>query len=292
MSADTVLVVGGAGFIGSHMVKSLCDEGHEVVVLDNLVSGHRDAVYARERFIEGDMANRSDLNAVFKRHRVTAVMHFAAFIEVGESVRAPGKYYGNNVAATLVLLEAMVDHGIDIFIFSSTAAVYGEPRYTPIDEAHLCKPISPYGRGKWMVEIILEDYERAHGLRSVSLRYFNAVGADPSGDLAERHDPETHLIPMVLEAAMGKRDHVAVYGRDYPTADGTCVRDYVHVTDLCDAHLLALRYLEESGDSAAFNLGNGGGFSVQEVIDTARGVTGSTIEVVDGERAMATRPHL
>lgn len=284
MSSGAVLVVGGAGYIGSHMVKTLCEAGREVLVLDNLVSGHRDAVDERATLIEGDMSDRTALDALFQRYPVSAVMHFAAFIEVGESVREPGKYYQNNVAATLVLLEAMVKHGIDSCIFSSTAAVYGEPRYTPIEEAHPREPINPYGRGKWMVEAMLEDYQRAHGLRSVSLRYFNAAGADLDGSLAERHDPETHLIPIVLEVAAGKRAHVAVYGRDYPTVDGTCVRDYVHVTDLCRAHLLALRYLEEGGNSAAFNLGNGGGFSVREVIETAQAVTGQAIEVVDGQR--------
>lgn len=284
MSEGVVLVVGGAGYIGSHMVKALCESGRKVVVLDNLVSGHRDAVAEGATFVEGEMADRELLGDLFQRNEITAVMHFGAFIEVGESVRAPGKYYGNNVAATLVLLEAMVQHGVRTFIFSSTAAVYGEPCYTPIDEAHPCAPINPYGRTKWMVETILRDYQQAHDLRSVSLRYFNAAGADPGGSLAERHEPETHLIPIVLEAAAGRRPHVAVYGRDYPTADGTCVRDYVHVTDLCQAHLLALRYLEEGGSSAAFNLGNGGGFSVQEVIGTARAVTGRAIEVVDGPR--------
>ena len=284
MSSGAVLVVGGGGYIGSHMVKALCEAGREVVVLDNLVSGHRDAVDGRAIFVQGDMSDGATLNALFGQYPITAVMHFAAFIEVGESVRAPGKYYQNNVAGTLVLLDAMVEHGIDRFIFSSTAAIYGEPHYTPIDEAHPREPINPYGRGKWMVEAMLEDYQRAHNLRSISLRYFNAAGADPDGSLAERHDPETHLIPIVLEVAAGKRSHVAVYGRDYPTTDGTCVRDYVHVVDLCRAHLLALRYLEKGGDSAAFNLGNGGGFSVREVIETADAITGRAIDVVDGPR--------
>jgi UDP-glucose 4-epimerase len=284
MSTGVVLVVGGAGYIGSHMVKVLCEAGCEVVVLDNLVTGHRAALPEGVTFIEGDMADRAILDALLEQHSVGAVMHFAAFIEVGESVRSPGKYYRNNVAATLVLLEALVDHGIDRLIFSSTAAVYGEPRYTPIDESHPREPINPYGRSKWMVENILEDYRRAYGLRSVILRYFNAAGAHPDGSLAERHDPETHLIPIVLETSTGKRTHVSVYGHDYPTADGTCIRDYVHVTDLCNAHLLALRYLEKGGDSAAFNLGNGGGFSVREVIETARAVTCCAIKVVDGPR--------
>ncbi len=284
MNTGAVLVIGGAGYIGSHMVKILREKGREVIVLDNLVSGHRDAIAHDAIFFEADMADRTSLDKLFQQYNVTAVMHFAAFIDVSESVRDPGKYYRNNVTGTLVLLEAIVDHGINLFIFSSTAAVYGEPRYTPIDEVHPREPINPYGRSKWMIEMILEDYQRVHGLRSVSLRYFNAVGADPEGCLAERHEPETHLIPIVLEAAVGKRSNVTVYGRDYPTADGTCVRDYIHVVDLCRAHLLALQYLEEGGVSVVFNLGNGSGFSVQEVIETVRTVTGRAIEVVDGPR--------
>lgn len=284
MSEGAVLVVGGAGYIGSHIVKMLSEAGREVLVLDNLVAGHRDAVDERATFIEGDIADRAVLDALFARYPVTAVMHFAAFIDVGESVRDPGKYYRNNLAATLVVLEAMVDHGIDTFIFSSTAAVYGEPRYIPIDEAHPHKPINPYGCGKWMVEVMLKDYRQAHGMRSVSLRYFNAAGAHPDRSLAERHDPETHLIPIVLEVAAGKRPHVAIYGSDYPTTDGTCVRDYVHVTDISRAHMLALHYLEEGGASAAFNLGNGGGFSVNEVIETARAVTGRAIKIAHRSR--------
>jgi len=284
MSDGAVLVVGGAGYIGSHMVKALCESGRNVVVLDNLVSGHADAVATGATFVEGEMGDRELLGDLFRRHDISAVMHFAAFIEVGASVRAPGKYYGNNVAGTLGLLEAMAHHGVKTLIFSSTAAVYGNPRYTPIDEAHPCEPINPYGRTKWMVETILRDYENAHDIRSVSLRYFNAAGADPDGSLAERHEPETHLIPIILEAAAGIRPHVSVYGRDYPTPDGTCIRDYIHVTDLCHAHLSSLRYLENGGSSAAFNLGNGTGFSVQEVIDAARAVTGRPIRVLDGER--------
>lgn len=284
MSAGVVLVVGGAGYIGSHMVKQLCQKGREVVVLDNLVSGHRDAVADGAVFVAGDMADRDVLDSIFQRFEVTAVMHFAAFIDVGESVHAPGRYYQNNVAASLVLLEAMVYYRIDRLIFSSTAAVYGEPLYRPIDEAHPCDPTNPYGRSKWMVEAILQDYQQAHGLRAVRLRYFNAAGADPDGSLAERHVPETHLIPLVLEVAARKRGCVTVYGRDYPTADGTCVRDYLHVMDLCRAHLLALKHLETGGTSTVFNLGNGDGFSVEEVIESARAVTRRAIEVVYGPR--------
>jgi len=280
---QNVLVVGGAGYIGSHMVKALLEAGHAVTTLDNLSSGHRDAVVGGE-FVQGDLGDRKLLDQVLDENRIDAVMHFAACIEVGESVRDPAKYYRNNVANTLTLLEAMVAHGVDKFIFSSTAAIFGEPQYTPIDEAHPKAPINPYGASKLMVEQILGDLDRAHGLRSVCLRYFNAAGADPGGELGERHDPETHLIPLVLQAASGRRSHISVFGRDYDTPDGTCVRDYIHVNDLCQAHLRALDHLAGGASSAAFNLGNGLGFSVQEVIDTARQVTGRDIPVVDAER--------
>ena len=212
-----------------------------------------------------------------------AVMHFASYIQVGESVRQPGRYYRNNVANTLNLLEAMVDHDIRSFIFSSTAAVFGEPQYHPIDEEHTRRPINPYG-SKSLVEDVLPDFDRAHGLRSVCLRYFNAAGADPSCALGERHDPETHLIPLVLQVASGRRPHIDVYGRDYPTPDGTCVRDYIHVEDLCQAHLLALRSLAAGAPSSAYNLGNGDGFSVQSVIEAAQRVTGRPIRIADAPR--------
>jgi len=277
-----VLVVGGAGYIGSHMVKMLGRLGCEVVTLDDLSSGHRDAVLCG-RFVAGDMADRRVLDAVLA-DGVDAVMHFASFIQVGESVREPAKYYRNNVVNTLALLDAMRDHGVLRFIFSSTAATFGEPQYVPIDEAHPQAPINPYGRSKWMIEQILKDYDAAYDMKSVSLRYFNAAGADPEGELGERHDPETHLIPLVLQAAAGIRPNVSVFGRDYPTPDGTCIRDYIHIEDLCSAHWLALQSLMGGGSSAAFNLGNGNGFSVQEVIDTARKVTSRPIAVVEGPR--------
>lgn len=278
-----ILVVGGAGYIGSHMVKGLLDHGHEVLTFDDLSTGHRDAVLGGA-FEQGSLADTVRLDELFRRLRFDAVMHFASFIQVGESVRAPGKYYRNNVANTLNLLDAMVRHDVRRFVFSSSAAVYGEPERVPIDESHPKRPVNPYGRTKWMVEQALEDYDKAHGLRSVSLRYFNAAGADPSGTLGERHEPETHLIPLVLQAASGRRAQVEVFGRDYPTADGTCVRDYIHVTDLCEAHLLALNHMIRSDASAAFNLGNGRGFSVQQVIDAARAVTGKKLNVVDRPR--------
>jgi len=277
-----VLVVGGAGYIGSHMVKMLGDGGADVVTYDNLSSGHRDAVLAGT-LVEGDLADTAHLEGVLKSG-FDAVMHFASYIQVGESVRLPGRYYRNNVANTLNLIELMVAHGIRNFIFSSTAAVFGEPEYSPIDESHRRRPINPYGMSKSMVEDMLPDFDRAHGLRSACLCYFNAAGADPAGRLGERHDPETHLIPLILQAASGRRSHIDVYGRDYPTPDGTCVRDYVHVVDLCQAHLLALRALLAGMPSASFNLGNGDGFSVQAVIDAARRVTGKPIRTEEAPR--------
>lgn len=283
-----VLVVGGAGYIGSHMVKMLGAKllgstGSRVITLDDLSSGHRDAVLCGE-FVQGNFADRRLLDGILGQG-VDAVMHFASFIQVGESVREPAMYYRNNVAHTLALLDAMKDHGVKHFIFSSTAATFGEPQYTPIDGAHPQEPINPYGRSKLMVEQVLQDYAAAYGLNSVSLRYFNAAGADPEGELGERHDPETHLIPLVLQAASGRRPSISVFGRDYDTPDGTCIRDYIHIQDLCTAHWLALQMLlEGQGGCHAFNLGNGHGFSVQEVIDTARRVTGREIRVVDGPR--------
>ncbi|MHB9103301.1 MAG: UDP-glucose 4-epimerase GalE [Sulfuricella sp.] len=278
-----VLVVGGAGYIGSHMVAMLLARGYEVVTLDNLSTGYRDAVLAGE-FVLGDLADRALLDKLFCERKIDGVMHFASFIQVGESVQNPAKYYENNVVNTLNLLDAMVAHSVKRFIFSSSAAVYGEPIRVPIDEAHPKNPINPYGRSKWIVEQMLADYDRAYALKSVSLRYFNAAGADPEGQLGERHEPETHLIPLVLQAASGRRESVQVFGRDYDTPDGTCIRDYVHVTDLCEAHLLALDRLLQGGASAVFNLGNGNGFSVQEVIDAAHKVAGKTILVKDAPR--------
>lgn len=279
-----VLVVGGAGFIGSHMVKMLGRQGCQVTTLDDLSSGHRDAVLCGD-FVQGDMADRPLLDALLSRG-FDAVMHFASFIQVGESVQHPALYYQNNVVKTLALLDAMRAHGVQRFIFSSTAATFGEPQYSPIDERHPQQPLNPYGHSKRMVEQVLSDYAGAYGLRSVSLRYFNAAGADPEGQLGERHEPETHLIPLVLQVASGRRPHLQVFGRDYDTPDGTCVRDYVHVEDLCSAHGLALQSLMTGADggSQAYNLGTGHGFSVQEVIDTARHVTGRPIAVLDCPR--------
>ena len=278
-----ILVVGGAGYIGSHMVKFLAKQACAVTTLDDLSSGHRDAVLAGN-FVQGDFGHRPLLDKVLAAGNFDAVMHFASFIQVGESMQQPAKYYENNFVKTLTLLNAMRDHGVRRFIFSSTAATFGEPLYTPINEAHPQHPINPYGRTKLMVEQLLADYDKAYGMKSVCLRYFNAAGADPEGQLGERHDPETHLIPLVLQAASGRRESIAVFGTDYETPDGTCIRDYVHIEDLCLAHWLALKSLIKGDDSQAYNLGNGNGFSVQQVIDTARQVTGREIPVVYGAR--------
>lgn len=277
-----VLVIGGAGYIGSHMVKTLGRRRCSVTTLDDLSTGHRDAVLAGE-FVQGNCGDRGVLDEVLAAG-FDAVMHFASFIQVGESVHHPDKYYLNNFVNTLTLLDAMRAHGVNRLVFSSSAATFGSPQYSPIDEAHPQRPISPYGRTKLMVEQLLSDYEKAYGMRSVCLRYFNAAGADPEGDLGERHLPETHLIPLVLQAASGRRPHVWVFGRDYDTPDGTCVRDYVHIQDLCSAHWLALQSLMNSAGSRAYNLGNGNGFSVQEVIDAAEMVTGRKIPVQYGAR--------
>lgn len=282
-SAERILVVGGAGYIGSHMVKMLLQHGYQVVTLDNLSTGYRDAVIGGE-FVLGDIGDRVFLSEVFGRQRFDAVMHFASFIQVGESVQQPAKYYENNFSNTLNLLNAMVAADVIRFIFSSTAAIFGEPKTASIDETHPKAPINPYGLSKWMVEQALADYDRAYGLKAVCLRYFNAAGADPEGELGERHEPETHLIPLVLQAASGFRPQINVFGRDYATEDGSCVRDYIHIQDLCEAHLLALKSLAKRKRSAAYNLGNGNGFSVQQVIDTAQSVTGKTITVIDAPR--------
>ena len=278
-----VLVVGGAGYIGSHMVKMLALAGHDVVTLDDLSNGYKDAVKYGE-FVEGNIADAALLDRLFSENAFDGVMHFASFIQVGESVEKPSMYYRNNVSNTQVLLDAMVDHNVKSFIFSSTAATFGEPEYTPIDEKHPQKPINPYGHSKLMVEQILSDFDHAYGLKSVSLRYFNAAGADPDGELGERHIPETHLIPLVLQAASGRRESITVFGDDYDTPDGTCIRDYIHINDLCTAHLLGLEHLVAGGDSRAYNMGNGQGYSIKELIDVAKSVTGSDFKVVMGER--------
>lgn len=279
----TVLVTGGAGYVGSHACKSLAQAGYLPVVYDNLSKGHLNSVQWGP-LEKGDMGDRERLDAVFKTYRPDAVMHFAAFIEAGESVSYPGKYYENNTFGTLTLLQAMCANGVKPIIFSSTAAVYGEPQGIPISETHPLAPINPYGTSKHMVELMLADFGTAHGLRYTALRYFNAAGADLHGDCGENHTPETHLIPLILQVALGKRPHVILNGDDYDTPDGSCIRDYVHVTDLVDAHILALEALLTRTIAPAYNLGNGCGFSVREVIDTARQVTNLDIPLKIGPR--------
>jgi UDP-arabinose 4-epimerase len=278
-----VLVTGGAGYIGSHACKILAQEGYQPVAFDNLSSGH--AWATRWGPLEqGDILDRAALDRAIEKHRPTACVHFAAFAYVGESVSDPGKYYRNNVVGSLTLLEALRDHGVDQFVFSSTCATYGVPDRIPIDETLTQTPINPYGATKLMVERMLADFQAAHQLRSVALRYFNAAGADPDVEIGEDHDPETHLVPLVLDAACGDRDNITVFGTDYETPDGTCVRDYVHVTDLAKAHVLALKALEQGLTHRAFNLGNGNGYSVREVIASVERVTGRTVPVKLGEK--------
>lgn len=285
MGKNKVLVVGGAGYIGSHMVKYLASLDLVSVVFDNLSTGHAESARFGQ-LVVGDLADQVLLDQLFAEHDFLVVMHFAAASLVGESMENPAKYYRNNVSNTLNLLDAMVKHGVKDFIFSSTAAIFGEPEYTPIDEAHPKTPINPYGASKLMIERILEDYASAYGLNSVSLRYFNACGADPEGDLGELHDPETHLIPLVLQAASGRCESIEVYGDDYPTPDGTCVRDYIHILDICQAHHLALeRLLAKTLIGAqAFNLGNGDGFSVKEVLRVASGVVSKDHKVINFDK--------
>lgn len=294
MATPTILVTGGAGYIGSQAVLALRDAGYEVVILDNLVYGHRDLVETvlKVELIQGDIGDRNLLDQIFKTRDFSAVMHFAAYAYVGESVTQPAKYYRNNVVGTLTLLEAMCDAGIKNFVFSSTCATYGVPQQLPIPENHPQHPINPYGMSKLMVEQILDDFDHAYGLRSVRFRYFNAAGADPQGRLGEDHAPETHLIPLVLLTALGKRESISVFGSDYDTPDGTCIRDYIHVSDLAEAHILGLEYLLKGGSTEVFNLGNGRGFSIQEVIEAARRVTQHPIPVTLADRRPGDPPSL
>jgi UDP-glucose 4-epimerase len=278
-----VLVTGGAGYIGSVTVEMLCRQGEQVVVLDNLVYGHRAAVFPDVPFVQGNSGDSELVRRLVREYEVDACVHFAAYAYVGESVEKPAIYYENNVVQGMRLLDALRDSGVNRFVFSSTCATYGEPQRVPIDETHPQQPANPYGASKLMMERIMKDYDRAYGLRFVALRYFNASGATQR--CGEDHRPETHLIPLVLAVAQGRRPQVAVFGNDYPTDDGTCVRDYIHVEDLASAHLSALGYLSDGGESTAINLGNGQGYSVLEVIEAAREVTGSDIEVrIEGRR--------
>ena len=278
-----ILVIGGAGYIGSHMVRMLANQGYNPVVFDNLSKGHREAV-ANYPFELGDLGDKARLTEVFKKYGIEAVMHFAAFAEVGESVKEPSKYYHNNVAKVLDLLDALVENDIKYFVFSSTAATFGEPIRPKIDESHPQNPINPYGNTKLMVEKILTDFDTAYGLKATALRYFNASGADDSGEIGESHNPETHLIPIVLQAAAGKRASIKMFGTDYPTPDGTCVRDYVHVNDLARAHILALEKMFKDNVSERFNLGSGNGFSVAEIVKEAKRITGIDFTVEKAPR--------
>jgi len=283
MKSKNILVVGGAGYIGSHMVKELLEAGHSPITLDNLSRGNQDLIPGGQ-FIKGDLSDSVFLNRVFSENKIDAVMHFAADAQVGESVEKPLKYYRNNIACTINLLETMVKKNVLKFIFSSTAAVYGEPINTPITEDHPFNPTNPYGRTKLTVEHMLHDCDIAHGLKSVCLRYFNAAGADASGVFGERHTPETHLIPLVLKVASKELKDIRIFGTDYSTQDGTCVRDYIHVTDLAQAHLLSMDALFAGEPSNYFNLGNSKGHSVKEVIQTAERVTGKPISYIETAR--------
>jgi len=286
-----ILIVGGAGYIGSHINKKLSQQGYETVVFDNLSFGHTDFV-KWGIFHRGDLSDIDNIREVFKKYPIDAVMHFAAFTYVGESVKDPQKYYLNNLRNTLNLLQVMLEEEVKYFVFSSTCATYGNPEEIPITESHPQNPINPYGKAKLMVEQVLADYTRAYDLNYVSLRYFNAAGADPDVEIGELHEPETHLIPLILDAATDRRGNIQIFGIDYPTPDGTCIRDYIHVMDLADAHIKALEYLQSGGESEVFNLGNGQGFSVMEVIETARKVTGRKIEVEEVDRRPGDPPVL
>ena len=272
-----ILVLGGAGYIGSHTVYELIDAGRDVVVADNLLTGFRAAVHPKARFYQLDIRDRSALDELFTKEKIEGLIHFAASSQVGESMSDPLKYYDNNLHGTMVLLQAMVAHGVDKIVFSSTAATYGEPERVPILETDRTDPTNCYGETKLAMEHMMRWVSRAHGLKYVALRYFNACGAHPSGAIGEAHNPETHLIPLILQVPNGQREKISIFGDDYPTKDGTCIRDYIHVSDLAQAHILALDHLLQGGESDVFNLGNGVGFTVKEVIDVARAVTGHPI---------------
>jgi len=278
-----ILVTGGLGYVGCHAVKQLVDRGEQVYTLDNLIYGHKQAACG-STVIVGDIGDQTLLRQVFSAHKIDAVMHFAAFADVGESVADPEKYYLNNVSKSLAMLQVMLEFDVKMMIFSSSAATFGEPEIVPIPEDHPKNPTNPYGRSKLMLEHILKEYEQAYGLRSISLRYFNASGADPSGLIGEDHTPEHHLIPLIIDVALGKREKISVFGSDWPTPDGTCVRDYVHVGDLAQAHLLGLEALRNGKETTAYNLGNGNGYSVMEVVKMVEKVTGKPINAVMADR--------
>ncbi len=287
----TVLIAGGAGYIGSHTVKYMLDKDYKVVVVDNLVYGHKEAVLTKN-FEQIDLADKKAIDSVFKKYKIDAVIHFAAYAYVGESVTEPKKYYQNNVVNTLNLLDTMIENEVKNIVFSSTCATYGNPQYTPIDEKHPQNPINPYGKTKLMIEKIMEDYDRAYGLKYIALRYFNAAGCDAQGELGEDHNPETHLIPLVLKAIKGEVPKLTVFGTDYDTPDGTCIRDYIHIEDLADAHFLAVEKLLKGGNSDYINLGTGIGTSVKEIIEVAKKVTGKDVPLVYGKRREGDPPRL
>ncbi len=280
IAVSTILVTGGAGYIGSHVAYRMKQEGYRVVILDKM---HNNEVQNWAEFIEGDVGDKQLLADIFSHHDIKAVVHCAAFLQVGESVKDPLKYYCNNVVNTLILLETMLEHGVKTFIFSSSAAVYGLPKWIPLTEDHSRNPINPYGNTKLMIEIICQDFSRAYGLKFVMLRYFNAAGGAPEWGLGEVHDPETHLIPLILRAALHKKPFY-IFGTDYPTADGTCVRDFIHVLDIAQAHICALNYLHNGGTSDYFNLGTGHGFSVSQVIDEVKRVCNIPINIISNDR--------
>lgn len=284
MTNMSILVLGGAGYIGSHCVYQLIDKGYEVVVVDNLQTGHKQAVHPKANVYQGDIRNRSFLKNVFNNEKIDGVIHFAAHSLVGESMVDPLKYYDNNVYGTQIVLETMKEANVKYIVFSSTAATYGEPEKVPITEEMPTVPTSTYGETKLAIEKMMKWCEKAFDLKYVSLRYFNVAGARKTGEIGEDHNPETHLIPVILETALGKREYITIFGDDYPTKDGTCIRDYIHVEDLIDAHILALQYLQNGGKSEIFNLGSSQGFTVKEIIETARKITGKPITAKIGER--------
>lgn len=286
-----ILVIGGAGYVGSHANKLLNKKGYETAVFDNLVSGHRDFV-KWGKFVLGDLSDKKQIRECLKNHPIDAIMHFGGSTIVEESVSDPSKYYKNNVINTIHLLDAMVEFKIKYFIFSSSCAVYGEPKEIPIKESHSKGPLTPYGKSKFIIEEILQDYDKAYGLKFISLRYFNAAGADPENEIGERHDPETHLIPLAIYAALLKKPDIKIFGTDYPTRDKTCIRDYIHVTDLADAHIRAMEYLRESKASNVFNLGNGSGYSVREIIETVKRVSKRDFKIKEAKRREGDPPVL
>jgi UDP-glucose 4-epimerase len=280
----SILVTGGAGYIGSHTVKELLAQGEQVVVIDSLITGHRESVGDEAFFVQGDIRDSAVLDSLFTTYQIEAVIHFAASSLVGESVQQPLEYYDNNLLGAHALVAAMERHGVKRIVFSSTAATYGEPKRVPIEETDATEPTSPYGETKLAMERMFRWCDQAYGIKSVSLRYFNAAGAYPDSSIGEDHKPESHLIPLILQVPLGQREHITMFGDDYPTEDGTCIRDYIHVMDLANAHWLALKYLRDNGTSAIYNLGNGTGFSVKEVIEVARQVTGHPIPAVSAPR--------